>query len=73
MSQQRLCRFQEPDGVRQLRVPLKGGLVYPFGMDRKLKRFTERLENMDRQAAGLGARRIDHPQQLGPKLDILSG
>ena len=54
--------------MRQLRVPLKRGLIHPFRMNREHQRLPQRLEYMNRQTTCLCPRRLDHAQQLLPKL-----
>lgn len=59
---------QEARHVRQLGMRVKGGFVYPLGVNVENQGVAQSFEEMNTDAAGFGARRIEEQSQLFAEL-----
>jgi len=68
VAQQALRGRDEAESMGQLRVPVKGGFIRPFGVDREHYGLPDGLKHAYGAAATLGARGFDNAQKLSAKL-----
>jgi hypothetical protein len=72
MCQQLIRRFDESNGVGQLRVQVESTLIHPLGVNREREGFAERFKDSDTQTTRLGASGVGNAEQFLTKLYFLT-